>query len=74
MIAPITRIAPVIEAVSGTIKVEAEIDNRSDYLIAGMVVTLMLGDAEEKKMAESEEESDLSAEIQSLINRKRSLQ
>lgn len=35
--ADITRTSPVIEAVSGTIKVEAEIDNTQDRLVAGMV-------------------------------------
>ncbi|CRX38711.1 efflux RND transporter periplasmic adaptor subunit [Estrella lausannensis] len=35
--ANITRISPIIEAVSGTVKIEAEIDNAHDLLIAGMV-------------------------------------
>lgn len=52
--ASIKRISPVIEAVSGTIKVEAEIDNSSDLMMAGMVGLISLGSEVESN---NEEES-----------------
>jgi len=49
IVASITRVAPMIDAVSSTIKVEAEIDNSLGYLTAGMVGTLKVNHLKKEK-------------------------